>query len=75
MLPTIEEINSPDLSEYEKHFFKMCLERRIPDWTNRHGLGGFKSSVPRGESCPPDLKIDIIIEDKEKEEDEISSNY
>ena len=74
MLPTITEINSSDLSEHEKHFFKLCLERKIPDWTNRHSLGGFKASVPKvrdvAERLPPDLKIDIIYEDKEKEEDD-----
>ena len=72
MLPTIEEYNQSTASNYEKHFYRLCIERKIPDWTKRINLGGFNSSgtiTRRGGVIPPDFKIDIIYEDKENEDE------
>ena len=69
MLPTIEEYNQSTASDYEKRFFRLCVDHKIHDWTNRHGLGGFKASIPiGGDRLPPDLKVDIIYEEKEEDD-------
>jgi hypothetical protein len=66
MLPTVEEFNQTTVSNYEKHFFALCLERKIHDWTNIYGLGGFKTHIPsKMEKCPQDLTIDIIYKEEE----------
>jgi hypothetical protein len=68
---TIEEFNKTTASNYEKHFFQLCVERKIYSWINNHHLVGFKPPVEtRAGNCPTaELPIDINTE-KDKEDDE-----
>jgi hypothetical protein len=69
MLPTVEEFNKSSASNYEKGFFKMCLERKIHDWRGYHSLSGFRLAPQiKVERCPQDLTIDIIYKGEEEDE-------